>query len=83
MKIKMMDLWMQIEGIKLIFMRNFSVLDFFRFASRIPLIAQIKLVLTLQIFRVGGHTPGPLSPPPPPPQYFLLFFSLAIPGSAL
>ena len=31
MKIKMRDLWMQIEGRKLIFM-NFSVLDFFKFA---------------------------------------------------
>ena len=30
MKIKMMDLWMQIEGTKLIFVMNFSVLHFFK-----------------------------------------------------
>ena len=41
MKIKMMDLWMQIEGTKIIFIVNFSVLDFFKFASRMPHIAQI------------------------------------------
>ena len=28
MKIKMMDLWMQIEGTKLTFIVNFSVLDY-------------------------------------------------------
>ena len=44
MKIKMMHLWMQIEGTKLIFIMNFSVLDFFKFASRIPQIAQTELV---------------------------------------
>ena len=41
MKIKMMDLWMQLEGRKLIFIMNFSVLDFLKFASRMPKIAQI------------------------------------------
>ena len=34
MKIKMMDLWIQIEGRKLIFIMNFSVLDFFKFVSQ-------------------------------------------------
>ena len=32
---------MQIEGTKLIFVMNFSVLDFFKFVSRMPQIAQI------------------------------------------
>ena len=32
MKIKMIDLWMQIEVRKLIFIMNFSVLDFFKFS---------------------------------------------------
>ena len=41
MKIKMMDLWMEIEGAKLTFIMNFKVLDFFKFASRMPQIAQI------------------------------------------
>ena len=54
MKIKMMDLWMQIEGTKLIFVMNFSVLDFFKFASRMPQIAQI-LVSTFKIFQEGGR----------------------------
>ena len=53
MKIKMMDLWMQIEGRKLIFIMNFSVLDFFKFASRMPQITQI-LVSTFNIFP-GEH----------------------------
>ena len=35
-KIKMIDLWMQIEVRKLIFITNFSMLDFFKFASRMP-----------------------------------------------
>ena len=39
LKIKMMDLWMQTEGTKLIFVMNFSVLDFFKFASGMPQIA--------------------------------------------
>ena len=38
-----------IEGTKLIFIMNFSVLDFFRFASIMPQIAQVKLVLTIKI----------------------------------
>ena len=46
MKIKMMDLWMQIEGGKLIFIINFGVLDFFKFASRMPQIAQILVWLS-------------------------------------
>ena len=45
-----MDLWMQIEGTKLIFFMNFSVLLFFKFASRLPQTAQI-LVSTFKIFR--------------------------------
>ena len=51
----MMDLWTQIEGTKLIFIININVLDFFKFASRMPQIAQI-LVSTFKIFRggVGG-----------------------------
>ena len=57
MKIKMIDLWMQIEVRKLIFIMNCSVLDFFKFASRMPQTAQI-LVSTFKIFR-GEHAPGP------------------------
>ena len=49
MKIKMIDLWMQIEVRKLIFIMNFSVLDFFKFATRMPQTAQI-LVSTFKIF---------------------------------
>ena len=41
---------MQIEGTKLIFIMNFSVLDFLKFASRMPQIAQIKFVSTFKIF---------------------------------
>ena len=58
MKSKMIDLCMQIAATKLIFIMDFSVLDFFRFTSRMPQIAQIKLVSTFKIFRewegVGG-----------------------------
>ena len=50
MKIKMIDLWMQIEGTKLIFIMNFSVLDFFKFAFRMSQTAQI-LVSTFKIFQ--------------------------------
>ena len=72
MKIKMMDLWMQIEGTKLIFVMNFSMLDFFRFASRMPQIAQI-LVLTFKIFQgVGGG--GGEGIPSHLPRNFLFFF---------
>ena len=55
---------MQIEGTKLIFIINISVLDFFKFASRMPQIAQI-LVSTFKIFR-GGM-------PLDPPRNFLFF----------
>ena len=48
---------MQIEGRKLIFVMNFSVLDFFKFASRMPQIAQI-LVSTFKIFQ-GSMPPDP------------------------
>ena len=41
MKIKMIDLSMQIESRKLIFIIHFSELDFFKFATRMPQIAQI------------------------------------------
>ena len=44
---------MQIEGTKLIFVMNFSVLDFFKFGSKVPQIAQI-LVSTFNIFRGRG-----------------------------
>ena len=55
---------MQIEGtkVKVIFVMNFSVLDIFKFACRMPQIAQILVsTLTFKIFRgVGGI---PLDPP--------------------
>ena len=57
---------MQIEVRKLIFIMNFSVLDFFKFASRMPQTAQI-FVWTFKIFRGSMH--------PDPPRYFLFFFS--------
>ena len=60
-----MDLWMQIEGRKLIFIMNFSVLDLFKFASRMPQIAQ-NLASTFKIFQ-GSMPPDPL-------EYFLFFF---------
>ena len=56
---------MQIEGTKLIFIMNISVVDFFKFASRVRQIAQI-LVSTFKIFR------GCM--PPDPPRNFLFFF---------
>ena len=58
---------MQIEGTKLVFIINFSVLDFFKFASRMPQIAYI-LVSTFNIFRT-------------PLEMSSFFFSLAIPDS--
>ena len=58
----MMDLWMQIEGTKLTFIMNFSVLD----APRMPQIAQI-LALTFKIF--WGACPGP-----DPHEISFLFF---------
>ena len=88
---------MQIEGTKLIFIMNYSVLHFFKFASRMPQIAQI-LVSTFKIFWEGGgegghcggggwgggHAPRPPrggGMPPDPPRNVLFVFSLAIPGS--
>ena len=67
---------MQIEGRKPIFITNFSVLDFFKFASIMSQIAQF-LDSTFNIFP-GEHASGP---PPPPPLDISSFFSLAIPGS--
>ena len=61
---------MQIEGTKLIFVMNFSVLHFFKFSTRMSQIAQI-LVLTFKIFRGGGggrDAPGL-------PRNFFFFFS--------
>ena len=65
---------MQIKGTKLIFVVNFSVLQFFKFASRMPQSAQI-LVSTFKIFGGrggGGGVQG--SMPPDPPRNFLFFF---------
>ena len=56
---------MQIEGAKLIFVMNSSVLDFFKFASRMRQIAQI-LDSTFKIFRLGMHSNIP--------RNFLFFF---------
>ena len=50
---------------------NFSVLDFFKYASRMPQTVQI-FVSTFKIYHGSMHLD--------PPRYFL-FFSLAIPGS--
>ena len=63
---------MQIEGRKLIFIMNFNVLDFFKFASRMPQIAQI-LVWTFKFFFRGACPRAPL-------DMSSFFFSLAIPG---
>ena len=49
---------MQVEGTKLIFIMNLSVPDFLKFASRMPQIAQIKLVLTCKIFPGSGKGVG-------------------------
>ena len=57
MKIKIVNLLMSFEGAKLIFVINFSVLHFFRFASRMPQIAQI-LVSTFKVFREHGGSGG-------------------------
>ena len=56
----------------MIFGMNFNVLDFFKFTSRIPQIAQI-LVSTFKIFQ-GGIPPNPLE---------ISSFLLAISGSVL
>ena len=64
-EIKMMDLWMQIEGTKLTFIVTFSWLNFSKFASRMPQIAHI-LFSTFNIFRWWeGEAP---------PRNFLFFF---------
>ena len=52
---------------------NFSVLHFFKFASRMPQIAQI-LVSTFKIFRRGGGGGG--GDAPRPPRNFLSIFHL-------
>ena len=62
MKIKMMDLWLQIEGTKLIFIMNFSVLGFLKFVSRMLSIAHI-LVSTFKIFLGWGGGGGGLHAP--------------------
>ena len=49
---------MQIEGTKLTFIMNFGVLDFFKFAPKMPQIAQI-LASTYKIFQ-GIMPPDPL-----------------------
>ena len=68
---------MQIEGTKLIFIMNFSVLEFFKFASRIPQIIQI-LVSTFKIFQ-GRWGRGAC--PQSPVEISSFFFSLVVPGS--
>ena len=68
---------MQNESTKLIFVINFSVLDFFKFASRMSQITQI-LVSTFKIFWRGGG-----GMPPDLPRNVHFFFSLAIPGSEI
>ena len=62
---------MQIEGRKMIFIMNFIVLDFFKFASRMPQIAQI-LVSAFKFFSRGVCPRIPID--------VSSFFSLAIPG---
>ena len=52
---------------------NFSVLDFFKFASRMPHITQI-LVLVLKIFWEGGGGGGSM-PRGPPLEISFFFFS--------
>ena len=65
---------MQMEGTKRIFVMNFSVLHFFKFASRMPQIAQI-LVSTFTIFGGGGGGGGGGVPwTLDPPTKFLFFF---------
>ena len=48
---------MQIEGRKLILIMNFSVLEFFKFASRMAQIAQILVSTFINV--QGEHVPGP------------------------
>ena len=78
---------MQLDDTKLIFITSFSVLDVFKFASRMPQIAHI-LVSTFKIFRErmgvgrgGGGGGGRGCIPADPSQNFLCFFSLVISGS--
>ena len=61
----------RLEVRKLIFIMNFSVLDFFEFASRMSQAAQI-LVSTFKIFRMGGGGGG--MPPDPLDISFFFFF---------
>ena len=78
MKIKMIDPWMQTEGTKLILVMNFSVLDFFKFASRMSQIAQI-LALDFQNFPGGwGEGAYPCPPPPPCPLAISSIFFISI-----
>ena len=62
MKINMMDLWTQIEGTKLIFVMNFSVLHFFKFAFRMPQIAQILVFFSKILWGGGGGGGGGACP---------------------
>ena len=78
---------MQIEGTKLIFVMNFSVLHFFKFASRVLQIAQI-LVSTFKIFWRGlgrGREEGGGGGRGMPRTLLEIssFFSLSIPGSVV
>ena len=65
---------MQIEGTKLTFIINISVLNFFNFASRMPQIAKI-LVSTFKIFR--GERGGGGGGMPQTPLEISSFFSLS------
>ena len=73
---------MQTEGTKLIFIMNFSVLGFFKFA---PKNASNCTDFSLDFFRgrLGGTPPNVAGweGMPPDPGRNLLFFSLVIPGS--
>ena len=64
---------MQIEGTKLTFVMNFRVLHFFKFASRMPQIAQI-LVSTFNFFG-GGEGEGEEGMPPDPLEISSFFIS--------
>ena len=66
-----MDLWMQIEGRKLIFIMNFSVLELFKFASRMHASNCTDFSLDFQEFSSGAC---PRTSPPSPPRYLLFFF---------
>ena len=64
---------MQNEGTKLMFVMNFTVLDFFKFASRMPQIAQILK------FSEGGW--GREACPRTPLEISSFFCSLTFSGS--